>query len=486
LKPKPLPAAAWFVQDLPAAEEKFSPTYAVKNSGETSSLLKELAGWFHPINFYVYLWQPLRLRNYFYAQHPFFKAALRLPHFKACWHNITKGSFAYNTFLFRKPAFSANYNNTFLADLTCLALLFGDEFIDGICSETGKPALLKLLKENDSRFYLMVRTNKDGCPELGYDFNLYQLLPAYVWEIRNKKYGITYAEFYRLLKQLLELMNSRLKRMKRPIAEAAALKIKEACDLCFDTFVHDVKDIPVQLSLDNASSPVYWHDKKNRSIQVKLLELRCLLLYKKADRYSPDYLGWLDIISTMQVYDDMQDCRGDENFQDNLLLAIACSYFPEEIEWFHRHKTKPIDEEQWRFQLSLHMPGSVYLCTRMCKEKIMSSMNWTQKKICNYLWINNWFRAEKKPGKKKYSAAELHNLFAGIMEKTKPVLQLTGDEEEWKSYAVEICFHHRQLRRFISSVAGRKENYFLYFNFLQMSSSEKARLADKICGMPVT
>lgn len=481
MKLQPLQVIAWPEQDLLAAEEKFSPAYTSKYSGEPSNLLKELAGWFNPINFYVYLWQPLRLRNYFYTRQSFFKTALRLPHFTSCWHNITKGSFAYNTFLFKKPAFRVNYNNTFLADLTCLALLFGDEFIDGICSETGKPSLLELLKENDSRFYLMISKNKDGCPELNYDFDLYQWLPADVWKIKNKKYGIPYAEFYSLLKQLLELMNSRLKKMERPIADAAALKIKEACDLCFDTFVHDVKDIPVQLNLDNAASPVYWHDKKNRSIQVKLLELRCLLLNKNADRYCPGYTGWLDIISTMQVYDDMQDCRSDENFQDNLLLAIACSYFPEETEWFHRHKSKPIDDEQWRFRLSLHMPCSVYLCTRMCKEKIMSNMNWTQKKICNYLWKNNWFRAEKKQGEIKYPAAELHKLFDDILEKTKTVFQLTGNEEEWKSYAVEICFHHRQLRKFISSIAGWKENFFLSFNFLQMSSREKARLADKIC-----
>jgi hypothetical protein len=39
----------------------------------------------------------------------------------------------------------------------------------------------------------------------------------------------------------------RLRKNETSVAEKAALKIKECCDLCFDTFIHDVKDLPVQL-----------------------------------------------------------------------------------------------------------------------------------------------------------------------------------------------------------------------------------------------
>ena len=125
--------------------------------------------------------------------------------------------------------------------------LFGDEFIDGICNETGKTMVQQLLKENGNRFYLSVKKNDAGYPVLEYGFDLYKLIPEGLWKKKNEKYGITYKEFYELLKDLLDLMNERLMKMDRSIAEKASIKVKEACDLCFDTFIHDVKDTPVQL-----------------------------------------------------------------------------------------------------------------------------------------------------------------------------------------------------------------------------------------------
>ena len=163
---------------------KYSHLHVIKETGEKSDWKNEVANWFAPINFYVYLWQPIRSRNYFFTRHPFFKTAFCLPHFNELWDNICKGSFAYNTFLFRKPAFSKNYNNTFLADLTCLALLFGDEFIDGICNETGKTMVQQLLKENGNRFYLSVKKNDAGYPVLEYGFYfLYQCITWSIWKI---------------------------------------------------------------------------------------------------------------------------------------------------------------------------------------------------------------------------------------------------------------------------------------------------------------
>jgi hypothetical protein len=143
-----------------------------------------------------------------------------------------------------------------------------------------------------------------------------------------KNTGSLILNFYELLKDLLGLMNERLGKMKLSVAEKVALKIKECCDLCFDTFIHDVKDTPVQLYHKGMIPPTAWHEKKNRSIQLKLLELRCVLFDKKADCFEKNFNGWVDIISTMQVYDDMQDCRSDEHFQDNLLLAFASGRFP--------------------------------------------------------------------------------------------------------------------------------------------------------------
>ncbi|HET9745767.1 MAG TPA: hypothetical protein VFP97_08645 [Chitinophagaceae bacterium] len=451
--------------------------FVVKDRGETSDWKDEVVHWFDPINFYVYLWQPVRIRNRIFTTHSFFKTAFRLPHFPTLWDNICKGSFAYNTFLFRKPAFSKNYNNTFLADLTCLALLFGDEFIDGICQELGKEKVQQVLKENGNEFYLKISENPNG-HELEYSFDLYYLLPGTIWKLRNEKYGIDYKEFYELLKTLLDLMNHRLGKMNQSMAKNAAIQIKEACNLCFDTFIHDVKDIPVQWVYKGRIPPSSWHEKKNRSIQLKLLELRCVLLGKKIERFEKKFTGWLDIISTMQVYDDMQDCRGDEHFQDNLLLAFASGNFPEEMEWFHQNKNRSCDDEQWRLEASLHMPCSVYLCTKFTKDRMVRSMNWVQKKICNYLWKNNWFNPVHNSHQQKN--------FEEVLEKTFPVFTLTKSETEWKSYAIEICFHNKQLRKYILSKASLFKRYFLYFNFLHMSSFEKTELAEKIILSHVT
>ena len=69
--------------------------------------------------------------------------------------------------------------------------------------------------------------------------------------------------------------------------------------------------------------------------------------------------------------------------------------------------------------------------------------------------------------------------FEEVLEKTFPVFTLTKSETEWKSYAIEICFHNRQLRKCVLSKAGFFERYFLFFNFLHMSSFEKTKLAQK-------
>jgi hypothetical protein len=180
----------------------------------------------------------------------------------------------------------------------------------------------------------------------------------------------------------------------------------------------------------------------------------------------------------MQVYDDMQDCRADDDFQDNLLLAFASGNFPEEMKWFHENKKKFYDDEEWRTQISINMPCSSYLCTKFSKDRMMTNMNWVQKKICNYLWKNNWFKPAHAFDKK--SKPEIAKRFNEILYKTFPVYQLTKNETEWKSFALEISFHDRQLRKYILSKASFRKRYFLYFNFLLMSSFEKTELVKKI------
>ena len=65
-------------------------------------------------------------------------------------------------FYFANRRLVKNYNNTFLADLTCLALLFGDEFIDRVCTEIGKPTVQQFLKDNGSKLYLPIIKKENG------------------------------------------------------------------------------------------------------------------------------------------------------------------------------------------------------------------------------------------------------------------------------------------------------------------------------------
>lgn len=472
---------AYRAKDFFISDRQATTLHAVRNIGEQPNIANEIAHWFNPLNFYVYLWQPNRLRNYFLTRTPFFRAALQLPHFPQLWENIAKGSFAYNVFLFKKPAFGKNAVNTFIADLTCLALLFGDEFIDGLGNELGKCYVRQLLVVNNNRFYLSIKPGKDRYPELEYSFDLFNLLPPQVWEKKNEKYNITYRRFYGLLKDLLHLINSRLRKVSHSVSWPAAEKIRACCNHCFDTYIHDINELPVQLKQDKKPA-FFYHEKKNREIQRMLLELRCILLKKDIDRYSGEFAGWLNIISTMQVYDDMQDCRADDQFQDNLLLEIASKNFPAELQWFHLNKSKKVSDEEWRLQISLNMPCSVYLCKNFCREKIMNSMKWTQKKICNYLWKNNWFtpvngKPDKRigPGKRKHPLKKLEEM----MQLTSAIGLYTGNADEWKAYVLETALHDRELRRFIFSKIRWIDVYFLSFNLLQLDSSQKARMIDR-------
>lgn len=453
--------------------------HAVKNSGEFSSIRREVKNWFNLINLYVYLWPLARFRSYRIRQTPFFKKAAALPYFSELWETISKGSFAYNTFLFRKAATGRHAKKTMLVDLTCLALLFGDEFIDGISNELGKDYVKELLSHGEKRFYLQVNKNENGKPELEYNFDLFTILPTHTWTAKNEKYGIDYRHFYQLLNDLLALMNKKLEELPDAMAWPAANKIKEACDLCFDTYIHDIRETPVQQKEEDCDQYILFHEKKNRCIQKRLLELRGLLLHKDLNRYQKKFNGWLDIISTMQIYDDIQDCRTDENFQDNLLLKYASQYFPGEYAWFCSHKNKMFDDGSWRMMVSTNMPCSVYMCIKLAKDKMLDEMCWTQQKICNYLWKNNWFQPTRK-NFPQHTQKEPRQMLIEILENTKPVFAVTGSEAEWKAFALETATHQFRLKKFIYLRLKLRQAYFLYFNFLHLNSYEKARMLDRV------
>ena len=83
---------------------------------------------------------------------------------------------------------------------------------------------------------------------------------------------------------------------------------------------------------------------------------------------------------------------------------------------------------------------------------------------------------------RKKNQAENEKRLHEIIQKTFPVYELTESETEWKSYAFEIAFHDRQLKKYILSKTNWLKKYFLRFNFIQMSSFEKTTLLKKMMG----
>jgi hypothetical protein len=305
---------------------------------------------------------------------------------------------------------------------------------------------------------------------LQYAFDLYEILPATIWEYRNDKYEIRYREFYSLLKELLDCLNNSIKNLNKATAEAAAIRIKDVCDLCFDSFLHDVYDLPAQQSSSSMEDLLAFHDKKNRRIQWELLELRSILLEKDPKEYAHLFGGWMNLISVMQIYDDLLDAPVDSGFQDNLLLFVATRNFPAELKWFYKNRWRLAGKKEWPLEVSMNMPCSVHRCLQIAKMK-MNGMNLTQLKISNYLWQKNWFVPDV-----------CGNSIDQLLEYSSPLLRHGLNEEEWKSYALELCFHDKELKKNISRKLSWRQRFLLRFCFIYLNNSEKSAMLNRITG----
>jgi hypothetical protein len=88
------------------------------------------------------------------------------------------------------------------------------------------------------------------------------------------------------------------------------------------------------------------------------------------------------------------------------------------------------------------------------------NMNWVQKKDMQLPYgKNNWFN----PAAAFEARTTSKNIekFTEILNNTFPVFKLTASETEWKSYAMEIAFHDKQLRRYIlSKSVGWNDTFF--------------------------
>ena len=425
---------------------------------------------FRVLNFL--LWPVFIIRQRHFTRSTVFKLCKPLPGFLNLWRTIQKGSFAYNTLFLGIIPIHRSSSRTDLADITTLALFFGDEFIDGIRLSAGKDFILQLLNNNAEQFYLRKTIKKKV--SVKYSFELLKLLPEHVLEEVNAKYKITYRRFYYLLKYFLQNINTHLAKLPLEKAEIVADKISDACNTCLESYLHDINSYPEQDADSDIATLLEYHELKTRYMQRKLLEVRCCLVDREDAMHSIQSQGWINIMSVVQIYDDMQDIFCDDGFQDNLLLCTAGKYFSLELEWFSANKELLKTKESAGFLTSLYMPCSVQFCLQLASDKIIT-MNWEQQKIMHYLLKKNWFIAHQNKAIHFSSKDELQGIYTFVKNKMQ---HLTDDAI--KSYAIDVCFHKRKARRQLLRKVNIIRAYQLKYNLLSMSIETKAAIFNDV------
>jgi len=402
-------------------------------------------------------------------------------------NNIEKGSFAYDTLLFRQSPLQLLKNKSHLANLVCLAILFGDEFIDGIATVHGKKNIRHILSNDQLDYYLRHKKETKGY-QLYYLFDICDVLPQTVLEATNEKYGITYKAFYHHLQFLLQEMNVYINKLDDEKAEEAAQLICKACNKCFDTYKADINEFDENYSLQDL---LHYQKTKDDDIIQVLLTLRAVLMDKKQLQYQKQFSSWSSMVRSMQLYDDMQDVAGDCNFQMNTLCYFAKNYFSSEWEWLQQNKVKlqKIGGLQLHSTISLHMPASCILTMQYARNIAHTKLSWVQRKIQNYLWRKNWL------GFNNPLLNERGFCLSAIMNKDHQSIPLKlhfiqknvmaidnifiSEDMKW-AHIIDVALMDAELKTYVLKKLSRKEKYFLTSCFIEFPVAQKAALAKKI------
>lgn len=402
-------------------------------------------------------------------------------------NNIEKGSFAYDTLLFEQSAFQLLKNKSHLANLVCLAILFGDEFIDGLASVHGKENIQYLLKDKTVDYDLHYKKTVIGY-ELYYAFDICDVLPEHVLNYVNPKYKITYKAFYSHLQFLLSEMNIYLNKLSITKGEETAMLICKACNKCFDTYKSDINEFNENYTLQDLLQ--YQKSKDDDIIQV-LLTLRAVLLDKKQLQYQKQFSSWSSMVRSMQLYDDMQDVASDCNFQMNILCYFAKNYFPSEWEWLQLHKESLYTMQglQLHSFVLIHMPASCIMVMQYARNIAHTKLNWVQRKIQNYLWRKNWlglnnplldqekFCLSVAMDKKESSIPyKFHFIEKKLMIVDYPFI---SDDMKW-AHVIDIALMDEQLRAYLFKKMTRKEKYLITSCYVEYPVKEKASLIKRI------
>jgi hypothetical protein len=400
---------------------------------------------------------------------------LQFEELKKVRNNIEKGSFAYDTILFKQNAFQIIKNKSHLANLVCLALLFGDEFIDGIATTYGKQNTSKVLKNNAYNYYLQHKTAGKKF-ELFYEFDICNVLPESVLTQTNAKYGITYKAFYQHLQFLLAEMNVHLNELPIAIANEAAKLICSVCNKCFDTYKVDVEAFTPNYDLTNLLQ--YQQSKDDEIIKI-LLELRATLLQKNKPSYKKKFASWAYMVRSMQVYDDMQDVAADCDYQMNFMAFFAKSFFINEWEWLQQNKEALKKEETLKVQqaVALNMPASMMLCMQYNKNITTCNLNWVQQKIQNYLWRKNWMNTK---GKSDAINITIQSIAASILLVQN---ELISTEMKY-AQILDTALLFPNIKEKIFILLNKKERYYLNNFYTTLPTSVKSNYAKKIIHKP--
>ncbi|HWB25710.1 MAG TPA: hypothetical protein VG738_09535 [Chitinophagaceae bacterium] len=402
-------------------------------------------------------------------------------------NNIEKGSFAYDTLLFKQPALQVLQNKSHLANLVCLAILFGDEFIDGIAQHYGKQNIKTILTNSQFDYNLHYACDGKAC-RLYYGFDICDILPGWVLNSINSKYGITYKAFYGHLLFLLDEINIHLNRLNSAKQEEAAELICRVCNRCFDTYKADIHSFDSNYSLQSLLD--YQKTKDDDIIQV-LLTLRAVLLDKKKLQYQVHFSSWSSMVRSMQLYDDMQDAATDCDFQMNSLCYFAKNYFYDEWQWLQQNKLtlQKLSGLTLHTTIGLNMPGSCILCYQYACNIAHTKLNWVQRKIQNYLWRKNWLGVNNpllKPSSfcisavmnrsEKSAALKLHFIQKKIMQVDEDIIP----EEMKLAYIIDMVLFDDELRECLFKTVTLKEKYFLIGCYLEFPVHKKAQLAKRL------
>jgi hypothetical protein len=421
----------------------------------------------------IFGWPVFQYHQRWFTRSPVFATCKKLPGFHDLWKTIQKGGYAYNSlFLGISPL---RRSVTDLADITTLALFWGDEFIDGIADVAGKSLIQQLVKKDEDIFYLQTK-KENGKVLLHYRFDLTKMLPPHVLQQTNTSYGITYHKFYELLQLFLELINQNLNRLSFEKAEKAADKIADACNACLESFLLDVESCPDGADIGDVASVLRYHESKTAYMQKKLLELRCTLAEKNEVMNSSQASGWLDIMRVIQIYDDIHDPVIDDGLQDNLLLSIACHHFHSEWEWFCENKNLIRQSRSKPVLLSLYMPCSMEYCFQLASNKI-KAMNWEQQKIMHYLIFKNKYWLHLNCDHDDFSLKT--SFLQSFYQRVKIMMHHLPDEAI-KSFAVNTCIHLASERKQLLDKTSFLKAYQLRYNLLALPEEMKAEIFDLV------